>query len=209
MERWSREQYEVRKGAPVPDDPKVSMVVSAYFRDRQILPTLACFLAQTHQNFEVLVVHDGPGDGGVREAVALFEDDRFRYLELPERHNDWGNSAKAWGSRQATGAWIGHSNDDNYYAPVYFEAMLGALVREDAQFAYCNMVHSHHGWSPFDTHPTVGRIDAGGWICRADIVIATEWPVNPADFVADGHFAQALAAQSKVVKVPATLIVHN
>src|SRR5262249_14326027 len=149
---------------------KVSMIVCAYFRDRQILPTLACFLAQTYQNFEVLVVHDGPGDGGVRESVSLFADERLRYVETPERYNDWGNTPKAWGSLQATGEWIGHSNDDNYYAPVYFEMMLGALLREDAQFAYCNMIHSHHGWTPFDTKPVAGYIDAGGWICHTDIV---------------------------------------
>jgi glycosyltransferase involved in cell wall biosynthesis len=209
MSRWNREQHAVRKGGPLPGNPKLSMIVSAYYRDQQILPTLACFLAQTHQNFEVLVVHDGPGDGAVRASVALFQDDRLHYLDLPERRNDWGNSAKAWGSQQATGEWIGHSNDDNYYAPVYFERMLGALLRDDAQFVYCNMIHSHHGWTPFDTAPAVGRIDGGGWICRAEIVKSTAWPVNPTDPCADGHLAQALAARSKVVKVPATLFVHN
>jgi predicted SAM-dependent methyltransferase len=209
MTRWEGEQYAVRQGPGVPTNPKVSMVVSAYFRDRQILPTLACFLAQTHQNFEVLVVHDGPGDGRVRETVALFGDDRLRYLELPERAADWGNSAKAWGSQQATGDWIGHSNDDNYYAPVYFEAMLSALVGTDAQFAFCNMVHSHQGWAPFETALLPGWIDGGGWICRADVVRATTWPIDTTDDYADGHYAQALAARSKVVKVPATLFVHN
>jgi glycosyltransferase involved in cell wall biosynthesis len=209
MTRWEGEQYAVRRGPGVTTNPKVSMIVSAYHRARQILPTLACFLAQTHQNFEVLVVHDGPGDGAVRDAVELFGDHRLCYLELPARTNDWGNSAKAWGSQQATGEWIGHSNDDNYYAPIYFEAMLSALLCEDAQFAFCNMIHSHQGWTPFATTPVPGGIDGGGWLCRADIVKGTPWPADTAHEYADGIYAQALAARAKVVKVSATLFVHN
>jgi glycosyltransferase involved in cell wall biosynthesis len=193
----------------VPSNPKLSMVVAAYQRTRELQATLACFLAQTHQNFEVLVVHDGPGDGRVRQLVEGWGDERFQYRELPTRRNDWGNSAKAWGSLQATGDWIGHSNDDNYYAPVYFERMLTALIQGEADFAYCNMVHSHQGWQPFETAPVPGAIDGGGWICRASTVRTTPWPANTADPYADGYYAQALASRSKVVKVAATLFVHN
>jgi glycosyltransferase involved in cell wall biosynthesis len=203
------EQYQVR-GAErkIPGDPKVTMVISAYQRPTQIMVTLSSLLAQTHQNFEILVVHDGPGPE-VKKVVEGLSDARVRFLETSERKNDWGNSAKEWGSHQATGEWIGHSNDDNYYAPGYFELMVNACLNNQAQFAYCNMLHSHLLWAPFPTQPRSGALDGGAWICRTEIVNSTAWPENKADTYADGFYIDALVARCKVAKVNSFLLVHN
>lgn len=206
FKRFERNGWESR---PVPGNPKVSMVVSAFNRPNEIRVTLACFLCQTHQNFEILVVHDGPGDGSVLRAVESMGDGRIQYLELPENTNDWGNSCKEWGSLRATGDYIGHSNDDNYYAPVYFEALLWPLVTGNGGFAYSDMVHSHMAYRILDTAPQESRMDGGGWICRADVVKGTKWPDNKRDPHADGRYLTELAQRAGAVKIPHLLFVHN
>jgi glycosyltransferase involved in cell wall biosynthesis len=197
---------------PLPGNPKVSMIVSAYGRPQQILVTLSSFIAQTYANWECLVVHDGPtqGDTSLYEVVQRFGDSRIYYFETAERKNDWGNSSKEWGSQLAIGDFIGHSNDDNYYAPVYFEWLIHSMLSGDAQFAYCNMIHSHHAWQPLSCDLRPGQIDGGGWIARADIVRDTPWPDDRKDGMADGIYVQRLVERcQRTIKIPGFLFVHN
>lgn len=208
--RESDAQQDERTGTAPEHRPLVSMVVAAYEQPRDLITTLHCFLVQTLQDFEVLVVHDGPGPAALREAVLALGDRRITYHETPVRNNDWGNSSKEYGSNLARGRYIGHSNDDNYYAPVYFEALVAAIERDGADFAYCNMVHSQHGYAAFDTAPYHGRIDGGGWLCRAEVVKATPWPEPKSNGYADGLYVEALVRHChRVTKVPAFLFVHN
>jgi len=194
---------------PLPGNPLVSMVIAAYKRPRELLSTIHCLLCQTHQNFEILVVHDGPGGGRIAAAIERLGDPRVRYIELPNNCNDWGNSSKMYGSQLASGDFIGHSNDDNYYAPVYFEWMLSDLIYKEAEFAYCNMVHSHSQWSVLDCRIQPGYIDGGGWICSASIVKSTPWE-STKDTYSDGIYAVTLASKAnKAVKVPGLIFVHN
>jgi hypothetical protein len=185
------------------------MIVAAYNRPQSIMATLYCLLIQSLPDFEIIVVHDGPGPQ-VRAAVCGIPDARIVYMETPARNNDWGNSSKEFGSQLARGKFIGHSNDDNYYTPIYLESMVNAMVTTGAEFAYSNMVHSHHRYAAFETSPSAGWIDGGGWLCKAEVVRSTPWPEPRSDAYADGRYVEALVARCKgVVKVPGFLFVHN
>lgn len=188
--------------------PLVSMVIAAYERPIEIAVTIHCLLAQTLQDFEIIVVHDGPGER-VRDVVRSICDHRIVYCETPVRFNDWGNSSKEYGTHMASGQYIGHTNDDNYYAPLYLAAMVHALQSTDSQFALCNMVHSHHGYNVLNTRPEPGWIDGGGWLCDASVVKQTPWPEPKSFQGADGLYAHSLASQCQVVKTQGILFVHN
>lgn len=194
---------------PLPNNPRVSFIIAAYKRPVQIKVTIASILAQTHQNFEIIVVHDGPGGKQVELAVSNFNDDRISFHELDRNYNDFGNTSKEYGSQLATGDYIGHSNDDNYYAPVYFEWMLSDMMNQGCDLGYCNMIHSASCWYGFDTYPAATRIDGGGWLCKADIVKKTEWG-DKKDMCADGHYVEALMKScNKAIKIGGFLFVHN
>jgi GT2 family glycosyltransferase len=189
--------------------PVVSMIIATYNKPRETVATVHNLLIQTLQDFELIVVNDGPG-AAVRDAVCTIGDPRILYHETQERYNDWGNSSKELGSRLARGTYIGHSNDDNYYAPIYFMSMVRALSESGAGFAYCNMIHSHQDYRPFDTNPTAGWIDGGGWLCKAEIVKNTPWPEPKSDQYADGRYVEALVSRAGgTIKVPGYLFVHN
>jgi GT2 family glycosyltransferase len=191
----------------IPEDVKVTMVCVTYNRPLELQVLIGCMRVQTWQNFEILVYHDGPSDI-TREAVMKMGDPRVKYFETEERLGGFGHHMRAMGIKEATGNYIGITNDDNYYAPVYLEAMLSSLITSGADVSYCNMIHSHQQWRPFDTFHQGGRIDAGGWIGRSEVIKSTEW--HDLGFCGDGTYINDLVSKgTRFVKIPGYFFVHN
>jgi glycosyltransferase involved in cell wall biosynthesis len=192
---------------PIHGRPKVSLAVATYQQTDELACLLYSFKAQTYDHWEVVLVHDGPGPEA-RAVVDHIGDARIRLIETPEHRGQYGHPWRQFGIEQCTGDYIGLSNGDNYYAPVYFEWMLYSLVVQDADFAYCNMVHSYLRWAPFTTRPEKGGMDLGAWIARAALVKATPW--WDLDLQADGTFVEDLLRKTRrIIHVPACLFVHN
>lgn len=212
MSNTVRERQQVERGQSgitVIGNPKVSMVVACYQSPKKLLLPLGSFIAQTHENWECLVVHDGPGGSEIEELIDRLGDSRISFHSLPDKSNDWGNTSKEYGSHLSIGSYIGHSNDDNFYAPVYFEWMLRSLIDNEAQFAYCDMVHSHRKYQPMVCEPRPCHIDGGGWLCLSTIVKATPWPTK-SDNHADGHYVESLLNLcGRSIHVPHYLFTHN
>lgn len=204
--------------------PKVSLVVASYLNeDHRRLQSLLCLLyavrAQTYPHWEVLVVHDGP----VTSASALKELDRidrhvtgggirknpqFHLLEMDERKGQFGHPYRKAGIDAATGDYVGLSNDDNYYAPVYLEWMVSELQAKQAQLALCSMVHSHRQWQGIDGRPARGSVDAGSWLADAALAKATPW--TDMGFAGDWTYFNALHKKAaRTVKIGSYLFVHN
>lgn len=197
-------------------DLKISLVAAAFFDDdRRKLASVECFCssikAQTWPNWELLLVHDGPvaDDDAIKKLIEFIDlDKRIRLLCTAERKRKFGHPWREYGKSQTTGDIVGMTNADNYYVPVYLEWMAHKLVSSEADFVYCDMIHSHKMWSPFKTSPKKSRIDLGAWLARGKLVRATKWPGD--EFNADGRFVEALVGKSgKVVKLDAHLFVHN
>jgi glycosyltransferase involved in cell wall biosynthesis len=192
----------------IPGNPKVSLGIAAYNRPDQLSCLIYSLKSQTYPNWEAVIMHDGPGPE-VRTAVERIDDARVRFIETDERLGQYGHPHRSRAISLCTGEFIGLSNDDNYYAPVYFEWMLYALTSADAMFAHCDMVHNYWRWCYFITQPRKNRCDLGSWIARANLVKATPW--RDMDFAGDGTFIEDLVRQcrGKVVHVPGCLYVHN
>jgi glycosyltransferase involved in cell wall biosynthesis len=195
------------KPLPIVGTPKVSLAIATY---RQPDP-LACLLyslkAQSYDHWEAIVVHDGPGPEA-RAVVDHIADARIRLIETPERKGQYGHPWRQLGIEACTGDYIGLSNGDNYYAPVYFEWLLHVLTTRHGDFAYCDLVHSHERWAYFPTTPRKSGLDLGAWIAKAALVRATPW--RDMSFAGDGTFIEDLVARARaVIHVPACLFVHN
>jgi hypothetical protein len=204
------------KTRPVDGQPLVGLAVAAYLNDDTSLRLHAAvqclyyaILAQTYPNWKLLFVHDGPYSG---PGVPQFSDPRVEWVETPARLAKFGHPYRQMASErlQAAGCqWIGMTNQDNYYVPVYFEWMLAAAIAKQVPFVYCDMVHSHKKWKPLITKPTRGAIDLGAFLARSDLVAKVKF--DQTGFAADGDFVQRLvqAAKNRVEKVPATIFLHN
>lgn len=196
------------RSKPVPGNPLVSMVVAAYVVDEpRRRAALECLLksfeAQTHSNWEAVVVHDGPGLGSFANL-----DSRIHLIETQERKQNFGHPWRQFGIEKTRGKYVGMTNGDNYYAPAYFEAMLRSLIANNADFIHCDMIHSHKIWKPLPTKLKRGQIDLGCWLASGDLVRSTPW--KDISFAADWTYIQELTRKAgKVVKLSNFMFVHN
>jgi len=192
----------------VPGNPKVSLAIAAYNRPDHLCCLLYSLKAQTYKNWEAVIVHDGPNPE-IRKKIEQINDDRIVYIDDVKRKEQYGHPHRQFAISRCTGEYIGMSNDDNYYAPVYFEWMLSALYSANALFAHCDMVHNYWEWSYFVTRPRKDQCDLGAWIAHGSIVRNTPW--RDMSFSGDGTFIEDLVAQvgDKVVHVPGVIFVHN
>ena len=60
----------------------ISVVIPLYNKEEFVSKTIASVLAQTFQNFELLIIDDGSTDNSLRE-VESFSDARIRVVSIP------------------------------------------------------------------------------------------------------------------------------
>ena len=201
-------------GLPPIVEPLVAMVVRVKYPPDRLAAFYWSMVRQRYRNWSCLFVTDGPWDHAWEEYGLDFGGRHFpRLIETPERRGLWGHPWRQLGIDAALAldprpAYIGLSNDDNYYTPGYLEQMVLALQTEQAQLALCQIVHSYSGWGRCDAAPVVGMADVGNWLAAADLVASTPWPGS--HFTADGEYVEALAAKAGGwVAVRKPLFVHN
>lgn len=187
---------------------KVTIICCAYNRPVQAALIAYCFLAQTYPNWELHIIHDGKNDE-VMDALAHIDSTKIFYHETKERYNDFGHSIRDIGLQYAHGDYILWTNEDNYYAPVFLEKMIAAITKDDFDFAYCDMVHSHQDYRFFPTTPKLGLIDMGAFIVKESIAKEIGFPDR--DYCADGRFVDRVMARQgiRAIKVESVLFVHN
>ena len=122
--------------------PKATIVVPAYNVADTIAATLSSLLAQTYQDFEIVVVDDGGTDRSVAIARS-FGDPRIRVVQQPNRGLA---GARNTGIANARGVYIGFCDADDLWRP-------GKLA-----------AHVEH----LDADPTVGLSFSGSQLIDAD-----------------------------------------
>jgi hypothetical protein len=128
------------------EEPLVSVRIASYARTDELLDiAIASVLAQSYQNFELIVVNDGPNDA-TRAAIAGLHDQRIRYEEFPERreypedrHFRWmvaGSPGMNRGADLAAGTWIAPLDEDDSFAPDHIEKLLNLAREQRAELSY-------------------------------------------------------------------------
>lgn len=114
---------------------EVSVVIPAYNAERYLEETVRSVLAQTYQDFEIIIVDDGSKDGTVALANRLAkEDPRITVLRNPR--NQGVAETRNHGIRQATGTYIALLDSDDVWAPAKLEKQLACLTRRNADGVY-------------------------------------------------------------------------
>lgn len=138
--------------------PLISVVIPTYdnhamLRERSI-PSV---LAQTYQNFEVVVVGDAAPDE-VRLAVEAFDDPRISFVNLSYRGPYPADPEAAWrvsgvpayneAVRRARGLWIAPLDDDDAWRSTHLERLLERARRDRLELAYGRQaVHFADGYA--------------------------------------------------------------
>lgn len=131
----------VRRAEAAPPAAKVSVVMPAYNREETIARSIGSVLAQTHGEWELLLVDDGSTDStvavvnGVLEALDPGVKSRISLVLLDA--NQGVSAARNAGLDRATGDYVAYLDSDNTWHPAYLRTMLHALETSGRRAAYC------------------------------------------------------------------------
>jgi GT2 family glycosyltransferase len=118
--------------------PKLSFIVLSYNYEQYIGTTLRSILAQTVQDFEVLVVDDCSSDGS-RELVRSFGDPRIRLIE--NERNLGGAGSYNVAVQAARGEWLVNLDADDWIAPEKCAVQLAAAAADPALDIMGSWIH--------------------------------------------------------------------
>ena len=113
----------------------ISIIIPAYNVQGHLGSTLDSVLAQTYQDLEILVVNDGSTDdtAAVMAAYAA-KDSRIRAIY---QENGGVTAARLRGVSEATGAYIGFVDGDDYIEPEMYQRLLENLKQCGADISHC------------------------------------------------------------------------
>lgn len=107
----------------------VSVVIPTYGHADYVLRTLDSVFAQTHRDFEVIVVNDGSPDDTARVLAPLADEGRIRYYEIA---NQGVAGARNFGVSQARGEFIALLDDDDLWPPDKLAWQVELLRQDDS-----------------------------------------------------------------------------
>ena len=120
--------------------PRVSVLVSHYDRQLELVEALASIERQSYQDFEVIVVNDHGADSRalVSEFAAWLQGSPPARVHYDYRAENRGVAAtRNRGIALATGELIAHLDDDDLWQPCHLEALVAALDADPgADLAY-------------------------------------------------------------------------
>jgi glycosyltransferase involved in cell wall biosynthesis len=116
--------------------PLFSVVIPVYDRAAPLRRALESVLAQSCQDFEIVVVDDGSRDDP-RHVVESFGDRRIRFLR---QDNRGGGAARNAGIDAAQGRWIAFLDSDDVFLPHHLETTQRLLAGTSDTAAYAPMI---------------------------------------------------------------------
>lgn len=115
--------------------PQVSIIIPTYQRAYLIRETIDSVLAQTYQDFEIIVIDDGSTDG-TGELVAEYQN-RVRYIY---QENRGPASARNIGIQAAYGEFIAFQDSDDLWLPEKLALQMPLFARDpEIGMVYCDM----------------------------------------------------------------------
>jgi glycosyltransferase involved in cell wall biosynthesis len=112
--------------------PNVSVVIPTFNRSRLLLNAVETVLAQTHKDYEIIIVDDGSTDDTAQRLGPYMDRVRYVYQE-----NRGVSAARNRGIELATGRWISILDSDDGWLPTKLEHQLRALTTLGDRFGAC------------------------------------------------------------------------
>ena len=163
------------------DAPAISVVIPTYNRRKLVAEAVAAVLAQTREDFELIVVDDGSTD----DTAAVLErqlkgEARARVLR---QENGGTASARNRGIEAARAPWMAFLDSDDLWEPGYLASQLASLADHPgadlvvADATYVNQgrkAETLFGDPHFRAPTSLAAMCAGAWALPSAMVVRTE-----------------------------------
>lgn len=145
--------------------PLISVIIPVYKVEAYLTACVESVLAQTYQNFELILVDDGSPDNCPQMCDAFAaRDSRIRVIH---KENGGLSSARNAGIDAAKGKYLAFLDSDDLWSPLFLERLYRAIQETGADFSVC-MFHRFHGQPSEalpDTVPTVALTQQEAFDC--------------------------------------------
>lgn len=182
---------------------KVLFICPMFNNYPQIISALMC---QTHHNWELWLIHDGPGTN------PKCEDSRVKYMETAKHQGNWGHYIRRdYLQKEHDADFVVITNADNYYVPSFCEAMIAGFGFNNVATYCAKMVHSYVKWGILECRLSRGYLDCGGVMVRADVANEIGWrdiESHSSDWIYFADIIQKYGA-ARWSKIPGCLFTHN
>lgn len=165
---------------PAQSSKKVTFICLIYNSYPEILSSL---INQTHKNWELILIHDGPETMAVSKIIETANDKRVTYIQTEKRMGSWGHYWRSWAlnelkyARLSTDSdYICITNADNHLVPTFCEYFIKGFEKPGTVAVYCSqMVHSYIAWGVINCKLKQGFIDCSGIMVRRDVACSVGW----------------------------------
>lgn len=123
----------------------VSIIMPSYNTGRFIAETIRSVMAQTYENWELIIVDDCSTDN-TDDVVAGFSDPRIRYLK--NEVNSGAAVSRNRALREAKGRWIAFLDSDDLWCPEKLEKQVAFMEKNGYAFSYTNYSEIDEDSSP-------------------------------------------------------------
>ena len=114
----------------------ISIIIPTFNRGAMLPETLDSVLAQTHTNWECIVVDDASTDNTAYIMSRYTDDARFKYYHRPINRPKGANACRNFGFERSSGAYINWFDSDDIMHPEFLEARL-AILKRDPELQCC------------------------------------------------------------------------
>jgi glycosyltransferase involved in cell wall biosynthesis len=138
---WAATVARALRAAVVPQHreahgPLVSVIIATFDWSSVLRHAIASVQAQTHQDWELIVVGDGCSDDSEAVVTAIGRsDERVRWLGLPVNSGSQSSPNNA-GIAAARGHWIAYLGHDDLWLPDHLERLVAAADRTGRRVAF-------------------------------------------------------------------------
>lgn len=121
----------------------VSVIIPTFGGDKRLNRAIKSVLAQTYNNFEIIVVDDNdPKSKGRKDTEQIMSSYDFpeKVIYIKHEKNINGSAARNTGIRQAKGDYICFLDDDDIYLPERLERSVEIMNKTDADALLCGVI---------------------------------------------------------------------
>ena len=117
--------------------PVISVILPVFNSEEFIRKAIESVLAQTFEDFELIIVNDGSTDSS-KDIIDSFEDDRIRLIS---QSNQGPGAARNNALRIAEGEYIMYLDSDDWFCPDALEVAYGEITKFGADFTFFKMIN--------------------------------------------------------------------